>query len=71
MSRKARFVSVEDLAAERKKISDADLVVFYFQPQLHTIPAMLKYWLEQVFGDDFAFDEKNGKVFHEGHLKVV
>lgn len=54
------FQPGEDVKAERRLLADADVFVLIYPFWLNTPPAMLKGYLERVFGFGFAYG-KNGR----------
>jgi NAD(P)H dehydrogenase (quinone) len=49
------FTTHPDVAAERAALQDADVFAFFYPLWLNTPPAMLKGYLERVFGSGFAY----------------
>lgn len=50
----------EQIAAEQKRISDADAMAFFFPLWWWSMPAMLKGWIDRVFSSEFAFSFVDG-----------
>jgi len=51
----APFRPQPDVAAEREQLRDCDVFAFFYPLWLNTPPAMLKGYLERVFGFGFAY----------------
>ncbi|XP_074055517.1 ribosyldihydronicotinamide dehydrogenase [quinone]-like [Macrotis lagotis] len=45
-----------DIAAEQKKLQEADLVIFQFPLYWYSMPAIMKGWIDRVFCHGFAFE---------------
>lgn len=54
---------------EQRKLHEADLVIFHFRPVLHTLPAKLMEWLQNVLVEHFAYDRDNGNTFDNGLMR--
>jgi len=50
-----RGTLADDIVAEQKKVTDADLVIFQFPMNWFSWPAMLKGWIDRVLSNGFAF----------------
>lgn len=62
----------DDVAAEQKRIMDADAMAFFFPVWWWSMPAILKGWIDRVFTSGFAFTYEAGKsVGLLQHKKVV
>jgi len=56
-----------DILAEQDKVARADVVVFQFPLWWYGAPAMLKGWIERVFGNGFAYGD--AAMFEQGLLR--
>jgi NAD(P)H dehydrogenase (quinone) len=54
------FVTHPDVAAERKVLQDANVFALFYPLWLNAPPAMLKGYLERVFGYGFAYGRGRG-----------
>ncbi len=50
-----------EVAAEQKRLMDADAMVFFFPVWWWSMPAILKGWVDRVFTSGFAFTYEGGK----------
>lgn len=53
--RPAGFAAAEDVVAERTAIGDADVFVFFYPLWFYAPPAMLKGYVDRVFGMGFGY----------------
>ena len=60
----------EDVAAEMKKIQEADLIILQFPMYWLGVPAILKGWLERCLADKVAFNSETLQWFDNGPFKV-
>lgn len=51
-----------DVAAEQKALLDADTIVLQFPFYWYSVPALLKNWIDQVFGFNFAYGPEGDKL---------
>ena len=56
-----------DVHAEQAKMAAADLVLFHFPVWWFGMPAILKGWVDRVFGRGFAYSA--GRKYERGHFK--
>lgn len=56
----ARFAPEPDVMAEREFIGDADVFVFVYPLWFNGPPAMVKGYMERVFGMGFGYGERRG-----------
>lgn len=49
-----------DVAAEQKRMLEADAMVFFYPVWWWSMPAILKGWVDRVFTSGFAFTFENG-----------
>jgi NAD(P)H dehydrogenase (quinone) len=71
----ATGTQTEDIAAEQRKLLDADLVILQFPLWWFSMPAILKGWVDRVFAYGLAYgvgehsDQKWGDRYGEGMFK--
>ena len=58
LPRDARFAPGADIAAERAWIRDCDVFAFVYPLWLNSPPAMIKGYMERVFGFGFAYGDQ-------------
>jgi NAD(P)H dehydrogenase (quinone) len=65
----------EDVAAEQRKLMEADVLILQFPMWWYSMPAILKGWIDRVYAYGFAYgvgehsDRKWGDRFGEGTFK--
>lgn len=62
----ANGTDAADVAAEQRKVAEADLIVLHFPVWWFSMPAMLKGWAERVFSRGFAYSA--GRKYSRGHF---
>lgn len=71
----ATDTQTEDIAAEQRKLRDADLVILQFPLWWFSMPAILKGWVDRVFAYGLAYgvgehsDQRWGDRYGEGMFK--
>jgi putative NADPH-quinone reductase len=55
-----------DILAEQDKVARADVILFQFPLWWYSAPAILKGWIERVFGNGFAYGDE--AMFEQGLL---
>ncbi|UHA74910.1 NAD(P)H-dependent oxidoreductase [Paenibacillus sp. 481] len=56
-----------DIVLEQQKLSESDLIIFIFPLWWHSVPAILKGWLDRVLTPGFAYGRN--QTFANGPLK--
>uniref|UniRef100_A0A3B5ASX5 Ribosyldihydronicotinamide dehydrogenase [quinone] n=1 Tax=Stegastes partitus TaxID=144197 RepID=A0A3B5ASX5_9TELE len=57
----------DDIKAEQKKVTEAELVIFQFPLYWFSVPAIMKGWMDRVLTQGFAFSLQN--VYNNGLFK--
>ena len=61
----------DDVIAEQQRINRADALVLVYPIYWWSFPAQLKGWIDRVFTQGWAYDERDGKLVKLlGHLPV-
>ncbi|AIX73329.1 MAG: NAD(P)H-dependent oxidoreductase [Mixta calida] len=68
---KGQTVLPDDVNAEQQRIKRADALVLVYPIYWWSFPAQLKGWIDRVFTQGWAYDERDGKLVKLlGHLPV-